>query len=298
MPRGVSIHIGLNQVDPVHYCYRAAVLAGCVRDAEAMHGLAAAAGFEAAAPLLDGAATSSAVASRIEEAGRRLVGGDILLVTFSGHGGSVVDTNRDEGDGYDETWCLHDRQLLDDELYDLWAGFAPGVRILVVSDSCNAGTVTRSLTDERRDEFEVDDDGNPRGAPRRRSPLRGGEPGQTWERQVVRSLGSGPAMAVNRANAAQYAHIQRGIKQGRTGRIGASILLLGASQDGKPSLDRASNGLFTGTLLDVWNGGAFRGTYLQFHKAIYDRICRKQEPSYYKTGQPHPDFELQRPFTI
>ena len=38
---------------------------------------------------------------------------------------------------------LNDRQLLDDELYALWGYFQAGVRILVLSDSCHSGTVTR-----------------------------------------------------------------------------------------------------------------------------------------------------------
>jgi hypothetical protein len=40
---------------------------------------------------------------------------------------------------------LYDRQLIDNELYALWARFRPGVRICVISDSCHSGTVTRDL---------------------------------------------------------------------------------------------------------------------------------------------------------
>ena len=51
----------------------------------------------------------------------------------------------EETDQLDETWVLYDRQLLDDELYDLWCRFAPGVRILMISDSCHSGTVSRAV---------------------------------------------------------------------------------------------------------------------------------------------------------
>ena len=66
----------------------------------------------------------------------------------------MPDTNGDEAkkspdergeyaDQYDETWLLNDRDLIDDELYALWAVFAPKVRIIVLSDSCHSGTITR-----------------------------------------------------------------------------------------------------------------------------------------------------------
>jgi hypothetical protein len=48
----------------------------------------------------------------------------------------------------DETWCLFDGELLDDELHELWARFTRGVRVLVLSDSCHSGTVTRMAYDE------------------------------------------------------------------------------------------------------------------------------------------------------
>src|SRR5215212_9024731 len=39
--------------------------------------------------------------------------------------------------------CLYDGELVDDEMYSLYGGFAPGVRILVFSDSCHSGSVTK-----------------------------------------------------------------------------------------------------------------------------------------------------------
>ena len=73
-----------------------------------------------------------------------LEAGDIFFVTYSGHGGQVPDLNdEDETDGSDETWLAYDRQIVDDELYELWAKFKPGVRILVLSDSCHSGSVNK-----------------------------------------------------------------------------------------------------------------------------------------------------------
>ena len=56
----------------------------------------------------------------------------------------------DEADKQDETWCLYDGQLIDDELYFELSKFAPGVRILVLSDSCHSGTVVRAGRPRRR----------------------------------------------------------------------------------------------------------------------------------------------------
>jgi metacaspase-1 len=67
------------------------------------------------------------------------------LLTYSGHGGQVPDTNNDEVDRVDETWCLYDRQFLDDELYYFLSKFKEGVRILVFIDCCHSGTVIRSI---------------------------------------------------------------------------------------------------------------------------------------------------------
>jgi hypothetical protein len=41
------------------------------------------------------------------------------LLTYSGHGSQIPDVSQDEVDHYDETWCLYDGQLLDDELFSL-----------------------------------------------------------------------------------------------------------------------------------------------------------------------------------
>ena len=56
----------------------------------------------------------------------------------------MPDTSGEEVDRQDETWCLWDGQLIDDELYLELSRFAAGVRVLVLSDSCHSGTVTRA----------------------------------------------------------------------------------------------------------------------------------------------------------
>lgn len=66
---------------------------------------------------------------------------DILLITYAGHGDIRRSLGTEENDFQDESWCLYDRQLWDNELLELWTKFDEGVRILVISDSCNSGTI-------------------------------------------------------------------------------------------------------------------------------------------------------------
>src|SRR6267142_3078276 len=120
MPKGISIHIGLNRVDPVHYGGWDGELTACEFDAKDMRALARAQGFTTHM-LLTTAASTAAVTRAMTQAAAALLGGDMLLLTYSGHGGQMPDTNHDEADRQDETWVLYDRELVDDELYSLWA---------------------------------------------------------------------------------------------------------------------------------------------------------------------------------
>ena len=149
MARGISLHIGLNKVDPDQYGGWDGTLNACESDANDMKAIADSRGFESNI-LLTSDASAEAVLAGIDRAAGELDSGDMFLLTYSGHGGQVPDRD-DEGetDGSDETWVAYDREIVDDELYARWAKFKPGVRILVLSDSCHSGTVTRRIDAER-----------------------------------------------------------------------------------------------------------------------------------------------------
>lgn len=145
MAKGISLHIGLNKVNPVHYDGWDGELNACEADAKDMEALAEAQGFESRTILLTKNATRSAVAKEITDAGKKLSKGDIFFLTYSGHGGQLPDKNGDEKrDHKDESWVLYDAELVDDELYHMYSQFAEGVRIMVLSDSCHSGTVTKA----------------------------------------------------------------------------------------------------------------------------------------------------------
>lgn len=143
MATGISLHIDLNSVDPKHYNGWDGQLNACEADAKDMAKLAKKQGFSESSVLLTKNATVDAVKAGILAASKKLSKGDLFFLTYSGHGGQTPDKNADEADRMDETWVLYDRQFVDDELHQIYTKFKSGVRILVLSDSCHSGTVTR-----------------------------------------------------------------------------------------------------------------------------------------------------------
>lgn len=143
MPKGISLHIGLNEVDSSAYKVNIPFLPGPESDALSMLKLADQLGYETSV-LLGSKATSENVKSQIDLARSTLDSGDIFLLTYSGHGSSIPDKSRDEEDKRDETWVLYDREFLDDEIALHLARIKPSVRVVILSDSCHSGTVAKS----------------------------------------------------------------------------------------------------------------------------------------------------------
>lgn len=273
MPSALSINVGLNSVDPGRYGGWDGQLVACEFDAQDMRALAESNGIGEGRVLLTAEATAEAVTAAIGDAARRLEPGDLLFLTYSGHGGQVDDTTGEEDDRLDETWVLFDRQLLDDELYDLWGQFEPGVRIFVLSDSCHSGSVTRQLR-ARFDEIVRDQE-------RRTKEL----PPDVQAKEI-------------RAHRDEYAAIQKAHPSGDETPVGAHVLLISGCQDEQLSLDGASNGLFTQTLLGVWAKGTFEGDYATLHEQIVARMPEEQTPELSLVGAPSEEFEHERPLTV
>lgn len=273
MATGLAITIGLNSVDPAHYSGWSGELIACEFDANDMAAIAKAQGFTVS-KLLTREATRQAVLSHISDAAQKLQSGDILLLSYSGHGGQLPDLNGDEPDGLDETWCLFDGELVDDELYQSFSQFAAGVRILVFSDSCHSGTVTRDAY---------------------YASMRRGLGETAGDRCLPREL----VMTVYQANQHFYDPIlkSRAIAE-RLETIKASVLLISGCQDNQTSADGNFNGLFTGVLKELWNAGKFKGSYRYFHRRIQRRMPPYQTPNYMMVGTPNRAFEHQKPFTV
>jgi metacaspase-1 len=273
-----SIHIGLNSVDPAHYDGWDGTLMACEFDAEDMQKLAASRGFEPT-KLLTQEATADAVTAEIEKAANELSEGDFLFLTYSGHGGQVPDKNgEEEPDRSDETWVLYDRQLVDDELYALWAKFKPGVRIFVLSDSCHSGSVLKDIDDPDAVPSVVAN----RETAARESPRR-------------RALPLDVMVKTYRAHKDEYDAIQEAVPSSADADVGARVLLISGCQDDQTSLDGISNGLFTETLLGVWDEGRWQGAYSNFHQAIVGKMPQDQQPNLMQVGGTDSGFADEEP---
>jgi hypothetical protein len=278
MARGISLHIGLNRVDPAHYQGWDGALTACEFDANDMRAIAVSQGFEPRS-LLTKEATAEAVLSAIEGAAGELGQGDLFLCTYSGHGGQVPDKNgEDEPDRTDETWVLYDRQLVDDELYALWAKFKPGVRIFVLSDSCHSGSVLRNIDDR---------DAVPNVVANRETAA-----AQSPRR---RALPLDVMVKTYRAHAEEYDAIQDALPSSADADVGAGVLLISGCQDDQLSMDGMSNGLFTETLLGVWDKGRWQGNYSKFHQAIIGKMPQEQQPNLMQVGATESGFGDEEP---
>src|SRR5262245_20443135 len=85
-PRALSLHIGLNSVNPRHYAGWSGDLVACESDAHDMAALAAAQKIKPTI-LLTRQATRGSVLKAIRGAAKTLRAGDLFLLTYSGHGG-------------------------------------------------------------------------------------------------------------------------------------------------------------------------------------------------------------------
>lgn len=277
--RGVSIHIGLNDISHTHYDWDGR-LDPCENDAKAMAQLARAQGFTPTI-LRTKQATSKKVIAAIAKAADTLTRGDILLLSYSGHGGQVPDHNGEEGDGDDETLCLYDRELIDDELFALWGRFEEGVRILMISDSCHSGTLLKRVA----------------------RPAKGARPAAAAKaiadgQAKVKALPRPIAWNVYDKHRALYDGIQTANPKGDRAGVAASVLLISACEDGQEALAGYPYSLFTRRLLEVWNSGAFNGGHRSFRMAIANKLPADRHPNYYKVGASNAVFERQRPFTV
>jgi metacaspase-1 len=273
MPRAMSIHIGVNQPEKR---FPGLSLQWSESTAWGMAAVAERAGYDSLLVLRGAHATRRAVDSALADAAGKLVDGDNLFVSFSGHGTQDRDiafdfaADRDRG-GFDEAWCLFDDVLEDDQLTAYWRLFEPGVRILVVSESCFVGGMGR-----------YGDDVIPYG-----SAARGAQPVQPI---LYRASPDGAEGAGDGAMSCVEPPME-------ANGIQASLLLLTASREDQ----YAHDGVFARHLFEVWNNGAFPGSYCDLYRQVRDRVVAEtvgQEPRIQLFGAADPEFALAHAFHV
>ena len=238
-----SLHIGIND-----YPGTGSDLSGCVNDANDWKENLEARGFQTLA-LLDAEASKS----NMIEALSKIVGDtghdDIAVITYSGHGTWVPDEDGDEVDGRDEAFCPHDitrgQILTDDELYEILSKRARGARIIVISDSCHSGTVTRACN------------------------LMPGTASDSQAFQKIRFLA--PEIYIKN-DEVRLRRARRVEKVKANGKIRAAAVLLSGCKDEEYSYDALfngrSNGAFTYTALQTLRSLPDNATYSDWHREI------------------------------
>jgi hypothetical protein len=239
MAKGISLHIGLNGINPIHYGTEGR-LTGAIYDAEYMFTLAKNAGFQRTQLCCKPEnATCNVIVKAIQMASEDLYKGDTFFISYSGHGGRLPNMNDDiEIGGEDQTWCLYDRQLPDDELRTYWKKFREGVKILVITDSCFSGSIVKGRT------------------------VNMGRSIGTQEFYTKKVLESSTIDKIYQNNKAQYDAIlkQEYVKESD---IKAGILLISSSKDSELSYDTRYNGVFT---------KAFRKAFENNHHESYQTL--------------------------
>ncbi len=272
MTKGISLHIGLNFIDPSHYGGWNGELNACENDARDMESICSSQGFETTL-LLREEATRKNVINQITKASTSLKSGDIFCLTFSAHGGQLPDFNSDEKDLLDETWCLYDGQLIDDELKKLWTSFEDSVKILVISDSCNSGDIIKFYDNDIKE-------------------------------SLVYKTKNMPSEIIQRSyykNKNFYDEIMKEISLTDVSNIKASVKLISGSTENGYSYDGPFNSVFTAHLKKIWNCGKYNLNYKQFYRDIKNSIIysgRNQNPQLKNIGKPNANFDNQIPFEI
>jgi hypothetical protein len=91
-----------------------------------------------------------AISKRLPQASQS---GDRVVIYYSGHGSQIPDKNGDEKDGKDETLVPtdygkkggKDNEMVSDDELAIALKALKGRKVVVISDSCHSGTVTRGL---------------------------------------------------------------------------------------------------------------------------------------------------------
>jgi len=272
MAQGFAVLVGLTELDPGHYgSANQQGVEGCGADVNNMRTLLSSRGYEVQT-FQTREATFEAVTDAIQALTETARAGDIVVLFFASHGTQLPDRSDDESDAMDETICLYDRELVDDDMWELLCQFRREVRILSIADTCNSGSVFRAIA---------------------RAGLRTGTEATVRASNPIRTLRT-------------FTPIPEGV--GARGTRAASsfqaeLIHFGAAADGTSSVGYQSGGAFTQSLCDLMSTYRFE-TYFDLFHAIERRLQTvytengKAQAARFVDDLASPEFRDQSPFTI
>ncbi len=275
--KGYSLHIGVNIADSNHYPGMPALKAA-VNDAVYWEEYANKSGYQTKS-LHDTDATTDAVLRIIKGYSDVMAPGDIMLLTYSGHGGQIPNKKDDDVDKEknDQTWCLYNEQLLDDELYESFKGFKEGTRILVVSDSCHSGTITRDISLTGMLAAGID---------------------ASYAGQRSRKLPEDVLDAVMAVASDVYEKKQKKYKNtGKRTGVKAAVKLLAACQDNQVTYDGKKYGIFTEALSKILKNEDKVKDAGQLVSAV-KKYYGYPKPNFFQYGSIIASFDEGNPFNI
>jgi hypothetical protein len=322
----LMLTIGLNQLDAAHYGTNVATLTGPDNDAMDATNFTVKWPSKQIACLLDQKATRTNVLYLIKLAGENVQSNELFVVFFSGHGGEIPDDHADAPNGMDQTWCLYDGQLLDRELYAQWSKFKKGVRIVVISDSCHSGGISKFTFMQlgKRDEIftgsgkdahvvdniYIDPDSTNFDAEYDRyedvfdlnAEILSRQSTEDEQHRRIKSLAPQEDWDVYKKNKDFYDGLVKSVAKPKFP-IDAEVLSLSACGDNEFAADAGDfrNSVFTSALLSIWDDGKFNGSYVLFMKSVANlaaTINPAQTATNRMIDQDDAAFKHQRPFTV
>ncbi len=321
-PQSYALIIGLNAIDAASYGLRQGevpVLKACINDAASYLDIAKQKNFTRHRALTDGEATRDEVRRHLVWAANNLTSGDLFFVAYAGHGSQVPDRSGEEASGYNQTWCLWDGQMIDDELYEHWCLFQPGVRILMISDSCHSGTVARLVASLESMQRELQIAGSALSKslgrhdkthpPKSKVQTRDATLGKLKNATQGRDLASGdlkslhplirglpPDLQDRAYRQQQRTYDAEGKQFRRRGRsqnsMQASGLLLAGCQDSQTSAEYGEHGFFTAELIEKYGAAS---SYQQLLEQAAKEMGPQQIPNFYPFGVEDQKFYYKQP---
>ncbi len=223
--KGYALHIGVDIADPTVYDdFRP--LSGCVNDAKAMAAISSGLGYTVNS-LHNADATRQRIKSEIQTLANTAKPGDLVLMSYAGHGSYVHDTteNADDDEPIDEVLVTYDGLLIDDEIYDLITHFSEGVRVVWVADCCHSESNLRGVKVQAQS----------RGIPAN-----------------SRELPMATANKVLNSRKTYYQNIQRDLNRQSRAQVNAAVLAMYACKETELAQEFNGRGAFTTRIEDIF----------------------------------------------